>query len=155
MSHSPCLTKTPSKPRSFRVQKHLLMMSNPALKGRKTKYRAHSDLASQVCSYQWQRKVGFRPDIHSCLPERSSKERTFNKSSKCINKIHWIKLLSQQGLADPWLLVHWTWKTCVSLLWRLGFLSEKHAECFVQKKRLSGTSLLPRSKVLLILTLRD
>lgn len=104
MSHSPCLTKTPSKPRSFRMQKHLLMMSNPALKGRKINTQHNSDLASQVCNYQWQRRVGFRPDIHSCLPERSSKERTFNKSSKCINKIHWIKVLSQQGLADPWFL---------------------------------------------------
>lgn len=92
MSHSPCLTKTPWKPRSFRMQEHLLTMSDPALKGKKTNTQ---HLASQVCSYQWQRKVGFRPDIHSRLPGRSSKERTFSKSSKCINKIHWIKLLSQ------------------------------------------------------------
>lgn len=139
MSHSPCLTKTPSKPRSFRMQKHLLMMSNPALKGRKTNTQHNSGLARQVCNYQWQRRVGFRPDIHSCLPERSSKERTFNKSNKCINKIHWIKVLSQQGLADM-VPVHWTKKACVSPLWRMGFLSEKRAELFVQRKRLTGTT---------------
>jgi len=61
------------------MQKNLLTVSNPPLKDRKTNEQHISDLTSQVCNYWWQSRAGFRPDIHSCLPERSSKEKSIQQ----------------------------------------------------------------------------